>query len=425
MNRRYFIGTGLGAAATTFRRKAVAASDKVNVGIVGVGGRGRSLLGTFAVNPGTNIKTICDVDKASLEKAQAVALKAGITKPGEVGDMRRLLDDKEIDAVIVTTPDHWHAPAAILACDAGKDVYVEKPASHNIREGRLMIDAARRNNRIMQLGTQSRSRPSTMRAIEWARSGKIGQVLSAKAWNIQLRDDIGHAPDGPVPPGVDYEGWLGCAPWIPFNPNRFHYKWHWHWHFGTGDAGNDGAHQIDIARWALGVSYPKRASGMGRKVFFKDDQQTPDTMNCTYDYEDGKMLIWEMRIWTPYGQDQIENGVGVYGTQGMIHIGQYNRKWGFKVFDKDGKMIHHDDGGDGDGTHVKNFTDCIKSRQLPNADIMEGHLSTLHCHLANIVARTGRNLEFDQETETIVNDPGANLHVRRAYRTHWSTPKML
>jgi len=422
MNRRYFIGAATAAASA--QPRPVAASDKVNVGIVGVGGRGRSILGTLAGIPAANVKYICDTDKASLEKAQAVVAKANMPKPQEVSDLRRLLEDKGLDAVVVTTPDHWHAPATILACDAGKDVYVEKPCSHNIREGRLMIDAARRNNRIVQVGTQSRSRPSTLRGIEYAQSGKIGKVLMAKAWNVQLRDNIGRKKDGPVPPGVDYETWLGPAPWIPFNENRFHYKWHWHWHFGTGDAGNDGAHQIDIARWALGESYPKKASGSGRKIFFDDDQQTPDTMNVTFDYGETS-LLWEMRIWNPYGQDQVDNGVAVYGTEGMVHIGRWNRKWGFKAFDRKGALVHHDDAGDSDNGHHANFLDSVRSRKLPACDIGEGHLSALHCHLANIVARTGRNLAFDQETETIANDSEANLHVRRVYRTHWGTPKLL
>ncbi len=422
MKRRYFIGGAV--AATAARRLAMAASDKVNIGIVGVGGRGRDLLQSYGKINGVTVKYFCDADNASLEKAQGIALKMGIPKPAEVSDMRRVLDDKDVDAVVVATPDHWHAPAAILAADAGKDVYVEKPASHNIREGRLMIDAARRNGRLMQVGTQSRSRASTVRAVELAKSGKIGKVLMAKAWNVQLRVDIGHKEDGPVPPGVDYETWLGPAPWIPFNENRFHYKWHWHWHFGTGDAGNDGVHQMDVARWALGVSYPVRVSGSGRKVFFRDDQQTPDTMLATFDYEDGKSMIWEQRIWNPYRMEEVENGVAIYGTEGMIRIGSYNRRWGYKVFDRDGRMIQHDDAGDGETPHEQKFIECIRSRKLPPADIMEGHLSAIHAHLANIVARTGRNVSFDQETETIPDDSGANLHVRRAYRTHWGTPKM-
>jgi predicted dehydrogenase len=422
MNRRYFFGTAIGALAAS-QSRAVPASDQVNVAIIGVGGRGRALIGDFSSVPGLNIKYLVDTDQASIEKAMGIIKKLNLPQPKTVGDMRQVLDSKEVDAVSISTPDHWHAPATILACDAGKDVYCEKPPSHNIREGRLMIDAARRNNRIVQVGTQSRSRPSTIRGIEYAKSGKIGKVLMAKAWNIQMRDDIGHKEDGPVPPGVDYETWLGPAPWIPFNENRFHYKWHWHWHFGTGDAGNDGAHQIDIARWALGEGYPKTASGWARKVFFQDDQQTPDSMNITFDYGD-KALIWEMRIWNPYGANEIENGVGVYGSEGMVHIGRYNRKWGYKVFDKSGKMVLHDEEKEPE-LHQKNFVESVRSRKLPNADIGIGHLTAVHCHLANIVARTGRNLRFEQETESLVGDEAANLYVKRAYRTHWGTPKLL
>jgi predicted dehydrogenase len=424
MKRRYFFGSAIAAGiAMRAQQRPVAPSDRVNVAIIGVGGRGRALMGDFTRAAGARVHTIVDVDQASIEKANGIAQKLGAPIPKPVGDMRRAFDDKEIDAVAVATPDHWHTPAAILACEAGKDVYVEKPPSHNIAEGRMLIDVARRTNRIVQVGTQSRSRPSTIRAIEYVQSGKIGKVLMAKAWNIQMRADIGHAPDGPVPSGVDYETWLGPAPWIPFNPNRFHYKWHWHWHFGTGDAGNDGTHQIDIARWALGAGYPKSASGWARKVYFQDDQQTPDSMNITFDYGD-KALIWEMRIWNPYGDNDVENGVGIYGSEGMVHVGSWDRKWGFKVFDKNGKMVLHDVEKEGE-LHQKHFADCVRSRTLPNADIGIGHISAIHCHLANIVARTGRNLRFDAESETVIADAEANLYVGRKYRTHWSTPKRI
>ena len=420
MHRRSFLGAAAAGLAAT--RARVAAADKVNVGMIGVGGRGRGLLGVYASLPDVNVTHLCDADQASLERADQVIAKAGARKPQTTNDMRHLLDDKEVDAVVVATPDHWHAPATILACDAGKDVYVEKPASHNIREGRLMVDAARRNRRIVQVGTQSRSRPSTLKAMEIVKSGQIGEVIMAKAWDVQLRDDIGHKENSPVPDGVDYDTWLGPAPWIPFNENRFHYKWHWHWHFGTGDAGNDGAHQIDIARWALGVDYPKSAKGMGGKIFFEDDQQTPDTMNVTFDYG-GKALIWEMRIWNPYGMDGQENGVAVYGSEATIQIGRWDRRWGYKLFDRAGKLVEHNDADDEADDHMRNFIDCIRTRKLPNADVSIGHLSALHCHLANIVARTGRNVDFDQESEQAINDEEANLHVSRRYRTHWSTPK--
>ena len=420
MNRRYFFGTALAAAALGPR--AVSANDKVNVGMVGVGGRGRGLTGRFADLPDVNVAYLCDVDQASLERATKALGEYQKAAPKFVGDMRRVLDDKDVDAIVVATPDHWHGPATILGCDAGKHVYVEKPASHNIREGRLMIDAARRNKRIVQVGTQARSRPSMHRALEYIRSGKIGNIIGAKAWDVQLRDNIGHKPDGPVPPGVDYDTWLGVAPWIPFNENRFHYKWHWHWHFGTGDAGNDGAHQLDMARQALGVNYPTKVSGMGGKFFFDDDQQTPDTMSVTFEYDNGMFLNWDLRIWAPYGIAGLENGVAVYGSDGVVHIGPYNRRWGFKTYDKKGTLLAHDDVND-DDTHQRNFVDSIKSGKLPNADIGIGHISGLHCHLANIVSRAGTGFEFDAETETIPGTPEANVHVKRRYRTHWATPK--
>ena len=422
MNRRYFIGTAV-VAGLTAAKKTVAANEKVNVGLIGVGGRGRGLMPDFAALPDVNVAYLCDVDQASLERATAILDREGIKRPPTTGDMRRIFDDKSIDAAVVATPDHWHAPSAILGCEAGKDIYVEKPCSHNVREGRLIIDAARYHKRIVQHGTQARSRPSTIRAVDYCKSGKIGEVLAAKAWDTQLRDDIGHKEDGPVPEGVNYDTWLGPAPWIPFNENRFHYKWHWHWHFGTGDAGNDGVHQLDMARWALGVSYPKTVSGMGKKIFFDDDQQTPDTMNVTFDYG-GKLLIWEMRIWTPYMMDGATNAVAVYGSDGMVHIGRWNRGWGFKVFDSKGNLVHHDEENDPD-SHARNFIDCVKSRKLPNADIGIGHLSALHAHLANIVARVNRTVHFNAETESIVGDDEANLYVRRRYRRHWATPKRL
>ncbi len=422
MKRRSFFGAAAAAGLAAAQTNPVSASDKVNIGMIGVGGRGRGLLGTFSGLPDVNVSYLCDADQASLERAAQVLERAGKSVPQTTNDMRRLFDSKDLDAVVVATPDHWHAPATILACDAGKDVYVEKPASHNIREGRLMVDAARRNSRIVQVGTQSRSRPSSLKAIEIAKSGAIGEVLMAKAWNVQLRDDIGRKPNTAVPQGVDYDTWLGPAPWIPFNENRFHYNWHWHWHFGTGDAGNDGAHQIDIARWALGADYPETASGMGGKVFFDDDQQTPDTMNVTFRYG-RKALIWEMRIWNPYGMDGQENGVAIYGTEASVQIGRWDRRWGYKLFDNKGKLVQHNDADDESDDHMRNFVDCIRTRKLPNADISIGHLSAVHCHLANIVSRTGRTLAFDHETETIIDDPHANLYVKRRYRTHWSTPE--
>ncbi len=419
MNRRYFLGTALAGAAMS--RKLVSANEKVTIAMIGVRGQGAGLTARFAGLPDVDIAYLCDVDERVFGRAAKAVEQQKQKTPKLVADLRKVLDDKSVDAVVIATPDHWHAPATILACDAGKDVYVEKPASHNLREGRLMVDAARRNKRIVQLGTQSRSRPSTQRGIEYVRSGKIGKVLAAKAWDAQMRDNIGHVADGTVPKGVDYDTWTGPAPVLPFNENRFHYKWHWNWHYGTGDIGNDGVHQIDIARWALGVEAPVQVSGMARKIYFDDDQQTPDTANVTFDYG-GKLLTFEMRIWNPYGLEEVDNGVAVYGDQGLVHIGRWNRRWGFKVFDKNHKLLQHDDANEND-THARNFIDCVKSRQAPNAEIEIGHTSTLHCHLANIVARTGRHIKFDPKTEKIAGDAEAGKLLGREYRNHWSRPK--
>jgi predicted dehydrogenase len=417
MQRRYFLAS---TAAVTFAPRAIAASEKVTVAMMGVRGQGRSLTERFAALEDVNIAYICDIDPRVIERPRKIVQERKGRAPQIIGDVRRALDDKSVDALVIATPDHWHAPATILACKAGKDVYVEKPASHNIREGRLMVEAARRYGRIVQLGTQSRSRPCIIRGIEYVRSGKIGRVLMAKAWNAQLRENIGRKPDSSVPAGVDYDTWVGPAPMLPFNENRFHYQWHWHWNFGTGDIGNDGVHQIDIARWALGVDAPVEAAGMAGKLFFDDDQQTPDTMNIAFRYP-GKMLAFEMRIWNPYGLEDQDNGVAVYGADGMVHIGRWKDRWGFKVFDRQGKLVQHDNENEPD-THPRNFIDCVRSRKAPNAEIETGHLSSLHCHLGNIVARTGRTIRFDPRTETLQEDPEANRLVHRDYRQHWATP---
>jgi predicted dehydrogenase len=243
----------------------------------------------------------------------------------------------------------------------------------------------------------------------------------AKAWNSQHRADIGKKANGPLPPGFDYDTWVGPAEMVPFNENRHHYKWHWSWNFGTGDMGNDGAHQIDQARWALQTDLPIRVSGAGAKYFFDDDQATPDTMNMTFDYGK-KGLVWEMRIWHDYGLEGIDNGVAVYGTEAFLHIGRWNRKWGYRVFDKSGKMTEEYQDNEPD-FHMQNFIDCIKSRKRPNCDIEIGHISSAHCHLGNIVHRTGRNITFNPANESIPNDAESNALLRRKYRNHWATPK--
>lgn len=409
MERRHFLGcAGLAAAG-----------GRIRVAVMGVRGRGSRLAGEFSRQREVEVVYLCDPDSGVFERALKAVEETGKPRPATIGDFRRALDDQSIDALVIGAPDHWHAPATILACQAGKDVYVEKPASHNLREGRLMVEAARRYGRIVQHGTQARSDAGVRQAIEYIQAGKLGKVLMAKAWNVQMRQNIGRQEDSPVPAGVDFDMWTGPAPMLPFNRNRYHYRWHWHWNYGTGDAGNDGVHQLDLARWALGVEAPVRVSGMARKVFFEDDQQTPDTMNITYDY--GPMLMaFEMRIWNPYGLEGDTNSLAVYGSEGMLRFN------GLKVFDRQGKEVPVEFSrgvANASEAHVRDFLEAMKTRRPPCADIAIGHASSLHSHLGNIVARTGRNLSFDPQTETIPADAEANALLRRDYRQHWAVPK--
>ncbi len=424
MNRRIFLPAAAIAAATA--RRGVAASDKITIALMGVRGRGRSLTTAFCAQPDVNVAYVCDIDQNVVEAACQIIEKSGRKRPPLVADLRKCLDDKSVDAIVIGTPLHWHAPGTILACAAGKDVYVEKPVSHNIREGRLMVEAARRHQRIVQVGSQLPSLPATQAFHDYVRSGKLGRVLMAKVWNVQMRRNIGQKEDEPVPAGIDYETWTGPLPKRPFNRNRFHGTVNWHWHYGAGDIGNDGVHELDIARRALGVELPTAVSGMGRKMYFDDDQQTPDTMNITYEFGNRLIMQYEQRLWNPYGMEGCENGVAVYGDNGVAQFGKFSgHNWGYRAFDGAGKEIHgeeHDESSI-DTPHARNFLDCMRSRQRPKVEIEEGHWATALAHLGNIVARTGRAIKFDPKTEIVMGDAEANKLVRREYRAHWSTPK--
>ena len=423
MNRRYFLMSTAMLAAT--RKRSVAASDKVTIVLMGIRNRMRRLVPDFQDLPDVRIlPCVCEVDRNVGQEVVGMLTKLHGKPPAWEVDIRRILDRKDVDAIVIATCSHWHAPGTILACDAGKDVYVEKPASNHIREGRLMVEAARRNKRIVQVGTQRRSAPITQRFIEYVQSGKLGKVLMVKVGTVQLRKDLGHLPDEPVPAGVEYDTWSGPVPVLPFNRNHYHNSVNWHWHYGGGDICNDGSHFLDIGRWALGVEHPAEISGMGKKIYFDDDQQTPDTMNITYDFG-GKLLQYEQRLWTKYGMEGTQNSVIAYGTEGMAIFGRWEGPiFEFRVFDQRGKLVTSEREPSADyNFHARNFIDCIKSRKLPNSDIESAHVSTTLCHLGNIVARTGRNIRFDAKTETVIGDAEANRLVAREYRQHWSTPK--
>jgi predicted dehydrogenase len=422
---------GLHAAARADENgsdRSQSAGERIVFAGIGCGGQGRHLIGSFASQPDVELAYVCDPDSERAKEAARLVEERGQKRPQVVADLRRVLDDKRVQAVTIATPDHWHAPAAILACEAGKHVYVEKPCSHNIREGRLLVEAARRTNRVVQVGTQSRSAPHVVKAMELLRQGAIGEVLVAKAWNSQLRGNIGHAQPSEAPGGVDYDLWVGPAPMVPFQANRFHYGWHWWYDFGTGDMGNDGVHDIDIARWGLGVqTHPARVAAIGGKYFFDDDQQFPDTQYVAFEYPgDGAVgqrreLIFEMRIWSPYTQEGHENGNAFYGTKGLMVLG---KRSGWQLFGpKNERREAMRANGLGE-PHHRNFIDCIRSGQRPNADVEIGHLSATLCHLGNIACRVGRQLTFDPRQERIVGDDEADRLTARTYRDgHWAVPR--
>ena len=436
-SRREFLRTtGQAAAATAAmaavtqpaKSRAAQSNQRLVIGLIGPGGMGTNHLQLLARNDVVDLRYVCDVDQQRLDAAVQSAAKLSGRAPKAVSDMRKVLDDKSVDAVWIATPDHWHAPAAILACNAGKHVYVEKPCAHNVREGRLMIEAAHRNKRVVQVGTQSRSTATIMKAMDRLREGAIGEVLVAKAWNSQRRRTIGHVKPTAPPAHLDYDTWLGPAPYAPYRTNVVHNNWRWWLAFGGGDMGNDGVHDIDIARWGLGVeSHPSRVAALGGKYFFDDDQQFPDTQYviCEYAPAGGKghakQLIFEQRIWSPYVQEGHENGNAFYGTKGMLVLG---KKSGYQLFGPRNKLIENvvAESGPDLAAHHKNFIDCVRSGELPHANIEVAHLSASICHLGNLATRTGRVLHFDPKREEIVGDEEAARQVRREYRDHWASP---
>lgn len=431
-DRRTFLkGTAASVAATAAlpATRALAnkgANDKLVVGLIGCGGRGTGVAGRFQNTPNVQLAYICDVDEG---RRAAVAKKLGVDPSRAVSDLRKVLDDKSVDAVIVATPDHWHSPASILACSAGKHVYVEKPIAHNIREGRLLVEAAERTRRFVQHGTQVRSTAMIAAAVKLLREGIIGTVLVAKTWNVQRRRTIGRGKPGSPPKGLDYDSWVGPAPLVPYQDNRVHNGWHWWYDFGTGDMGNDGVHDIDYTRWGLGVeTHPSKVVALGGKFFFDDDQEFPDTQQVTFEYPgDGgvgqrRLLIYEQRLWSTNHPQNTDSGAEFYGTKGQMFL---SRRGKIEVRgDRNAAVeVAVKPGPQDEVAHVRNFCEAIRGGAKLNADALTGHLSSTLCHLGNIATRLGRMLTFDPRTEQIVGDKEANALVGRQYRDHWGKPR--
>ena len=428
-SRRTFLQTAAAAVIATPARPVLGANDRINVGIVGIGGRGRDHIDDYAKQSQCRIAAVCDVDQAGRERGMAQVEKLLSYKPKQYTDMRQLFADKEIDAVSFATPNHWHALGTIWACQAGKDVYVEKPPSHNIYEGRKMIEAARKYQRMVQVGSQSRSIAHIRRAVDLLGQGIIGKVYEARGLCFNPRKSIGHTPDEAVPPGVNWDLFLGPAPMRPFSRNRFHYNWHWFWDTGNGDLGNQGIHEMDKARWGLNRGLPKYVVSSGAKFLYQDDQETPNTQTAVFDYDDCRMTFDVRGLIAP-GESDVRRGseqsVGnvFYGSDGFLTLDGS----GFRVYkgDKHELTMHEKPAGrDEDAPHVANFLAACRSRNYHElaADIEIGVTSVALVHFANASYRVGRRLKIDQANWSVVSDAEAQKYLTRNYRAPYVVPE--
>ena len=425
--------TLLTAASVLSTTQVRGANERVNVTLVGLGGRGQDHAKFYNEIATANVTGVCDVNQAARERGVAMVEKLTGRKPKEYTEMRQVFDDKSVDAVSLAIPNHWHALATIWACQAGKDVYCEKPASHNIFEGRQMTAAARKYGRIVQVGSQSRSIAHKIEGIKLLHEGVIGKVYLAKGLCYKRRKSIGRKPDLPTPPpGVDWDKFLGPAPIRPFNELRFAYNWHWFWDTGNGDIGNQGVHEMDIARWGLGKSeLPKSVYSFGGKFVYDDAQETPNTQTAIFDYGDVQMEFEVRGLLTPdEGKLPFRNGHTIgnifFGSEGVMVMDLmgyqvYKGEEHQKVMDVNYKEKRAWD----TAPHMTNFLEAVKSRKVSDlhADIESGANAAALCHMANISYRTGRKLTFDPQTLRFPNDNEANKHLTRDYRKPYVVPE--
>jgi predicted dehydrogenase len=427
VQRRQFLkstaatGIGLVVLPSGILSGANAPSNKINVACIGVRGRGNSVMNSFAAESDCTITHICDVNEATRRQRGAEMKQKTGLMPKLVNDYRTLLDDKSVDVFMVATPDHWHALPTIHGCLADKDVYVEKPASHNILEGKTAVAAARKRDRMVQVGTQIRSAPFMREAVDYVKSGALGKVIYGMAWETNRNRAVHLAPDSAPPPGLDYDLWQGPAPQRPYNRSIVGGAWRWLFDYGTGDLGNDGVHRIDYCRWVMGLEgMPQTICCSGGKFFFEDDQQWPDTELVTYEYP-GKVLRYEMRLWSKPKLFGATEGAAVYGENGWVLL--TNRSW--KAYDSADNLVKqgHGDSGQTQQAHIRNFLDAVRSRRREslNQEIYSGHVSTAMCHAGNISWRTGKKLRFDANTEKF-DDAGANQYVGREHRKGFELP---
>jgi len=440
MNRRDFLTSSAGAGITAaigtgFFSSAAAAestqpSERIVLGMIGLGGRGHGLTKGFLDRPGVSIAYLCDPDPRQYgDLSELIKSKSG-HEPKGVTDFRQVLDDKSVDAVVIAAPDHWHCPLAVFACMAGKDVYVEKPLSFNIWEGRKAVEAARKNKRIVQVGTQCRSARYVMHAQQYISEGKLGKIAYCRVCNLKQGGPFKQPPNSDPPSGVDYDLWIGPAPAHAFNAGRFHKNWHYYWDYSGGDMANDGIHQIDLARWLLGKDWPTHVTSNGGNYAYQDDNQTPDTQTATFEFGDSQLHFEQIGYGNymlkedPQVRDgkifplwqQYSTRIELYGTSGVMFLGRHGGGW--QVFTRPSnwtqQVVAEEHGRFPDKSHQTNFLECIRSRNKPNADVEEGHRSATMVHLANISYRLGgAKLQFDNTTETIPDNAEANRFLRR------------
>jgi predicted dehydrogenase len=420
LTRRTFIknsagaGLGLAVAPMIIPSSAFGANDRIRAAVLGVNGRGKSHINGLMSQENVEVAVLCDPDaNVSGERAKEFQEKYG-KKVRTEQDLRRVFDDKNIDAITIAMPNHWHALATIWACQAGKDVYVEKPGAHNIFEGRKMVEAAHKYNRIVQHGVQLRSSAAIREAIQHLRDGLIGKVYMARGLVFRWRPDIGNHPNEPVPAGLDYDLWTGPAQMQPFTRNLVHYNWHWHWDYGNGDVGNQGIHETDLCMWGLDVGLPEKITSMGGKFLWDDSKEVPEVQTSIYHYpKEKKMIQFEVRHWCT----NLEDGAGVgnifYGDKGYMVIKGYDHYETFL-----GREREPGPSSKAGGDHYKNFIECVRSRDRSkqNGPVETAHLSSALAHLGNIAFRLGRVLTFDPKTEKFIADEEADRMLTRNYR---------
>ena len=409
------------ASALALRSRAVAASDRVRIGVIGCGGISVGDINAFLAHPESEIAAICDVDDARIAKTLDRLDSLGRKRPETAKDFRRIVERKDVDVCLICTPDHWHALPAIAACQAGKDVYVEKPLATSIGEGRAMRDAAREHRRVVQMGTHWRSGDHYREAVEIVRAGKIGKVRQVRCWAyLDWVRDIGNPQDEPVPAGVDYDTWLGPAPVRPFNKNRFHFNFRWFWDYAGGLMTDWGVHLLNIALWAMGPEWPKSVFSSGGKYVLQDNSETPDTQITVYDFP-SYTLIWEHQVQCGLGPDRREHGVMFTGTDATVIVDTSGweiiaepQKRGMiemkRVARTDEKMR---------AAHAGNLLACLKSREAPVENLDIGHHVSTVAHLGNLALRSRSRIDWDPSAERVTNSQAANDLVIRPYRAPW------